>query len=568
MVSTSLYEQQALLKEEDSITVLRLAKECTESLVVLDDAESRATRNSLFSQSSERLSRDFDFDAQILGSRVYQAVSKYSIRALLRRNSPRLIVPQSQDQDSLLKNLRRSTKSTSSVSDITAYRDVVESNAADLRKSKKFSRLDSKLDSKTVFGLEAEPHISLGTDARGSISKPSSSSLQPDLQSLQVDRPAAEPSGDSDSDGSSLTERLNVRRRHRKEYAASATRTLEIDQESRSHRINMAREIKICVLGDRQVGIPAIINSMRVSYGNIDEHLWKVSICDGIFREMQALLRDMEASNVEFDSEGRHDDSRMILSAPKIEHEGAMSRDLGLAIQRLWADSGLQTYISAFSKASHDNLAYYCESIERFMTKEYTTSKQDRLRSTLRVSGLTEHKIHIGQLTYNFLDFGRKSFTRKWIHALEHIPIFIFAVDIARFIEDTIYNVSGGEIISHYLQTHLDSFSSYINSRWFSRACFIVVLLKTPTLPSVLRSTSLSSYFPDYTGSNRVEDYVEYVKKRFEALNKGPEIDLEIHDVDWQYEQATLARRIIASTQDFIIQRTLRDVGISEKARE
>ena len=540
------------------MTVLRLARECTESLVVLDDAESRATRNSLFSLSSERLSRDFDFDAQILGSRVYQAVSKYSIRALFRRNLPRLTVPHSQDQDGLLKNSRRSIMSTSSISDITAYRDVVESDAADFRKSKKFTRVDSKMNSRTVFDLEAGPHVPLGTDARDSLSKLSSSSSQPDLQFLQVDRLAAESSGDSDSDGSSLTQRLNVRRQHRKEYAASAARTSKIDQELRSYHRNMAREIKICVLGDRQVGVPAIINSMRVVHGNIEEHSWKVSIYDSIFRGMQALLRDMEASNVEFDSEGRHDDSQMILSAPKIEHEGAVSRDLGLAIQRLWADSGLQTYISAFSKAFYDNLAYYCESIERFMTEKYTASEQDKLRSTLRVSGLTEHKIHMGQLTYNFVDTGRLHLPRKWIHALDNVQMVTFTIDIARFAEDRAHNGPGGEISSHYLLTHLDAFRNHINSRWFAGACFIVFLLKTPSLSHALQAESLSDYFPDYTGSNRTKDYVKYLTKRFVALNKVPERYLKVHDVDWPDELTRLARQTIGAVQDFIIEANLR----------
>ena len=71
------------MQEDDSITVMRLAREYTDSLHVLEDARSHTDQTSLLSENTAKLSLRFDFDQHILGSRVYQAATKSNVRSLI-----------------------------------------------------------------------------------------------------------------------------------------------------------------------------------------------------------------------------------------------------------------------------------------------------------------------------------------------------------------------------------------------------------------------------------------------------------------------------------------------------
>lgn len=76
-----------LMENEDSVTILRLARDQTESLQGFDNASTRFARNSVFSLHTENVSMTFAFDQHILGSRVYRAAAKSNFRDLVRKKS-------------------------------------------------------------------------------------------------------------------------------------------------------------------------------------------------------------------------------------------------------------------------------------------------------------------------------------------------------------------------------------------------------------------------------------------------------------------------------------------------
>lgn len=73
------------MQNEDSLTLLRLAREDTSSLRPLDDIASQTPRASTDSEAEDNrdVSCCFEFDYDILGSRVYRLESERKIRMLL-----------------------------------------------------------------------------------------------------------------------------------------------------------------------------------------------------------------------------------------------------------------------------------------------------------------------------------------------------------------------------------------------------------------------------------------------------------------------------------------------------
>ena len=75
------------MEDEVALTTLRLARECTESLHAQEDKSSRLNRMSIASRPVSNLSVIFDFDSEILGSRVYHTATKSNLQDLLNHSS-------------------------------------------------------------------------------------------------------------------------------------------------------------------------------------------------------------------------------------------------------------------------------------------------------------------------------------------------------------------------------------------------------------------------------------------------------------------------------------------------
>jgi guanine nucleotide-binding protein subunit alpha len=74
-------------------------------------------------------------------------------------------------------------------------------------------------------------------------------------------------------------------------------------------------------------------------------------------------------------------------------------------IKALWRDGGVKKAIDKGNEyALHDNLAYFCDDIDRLWSDGYVPTDQDLLRSRLRTTGITETVFDLGQLTYRMFD--------------------------------------------------------------------------------------------------------------------------------------------------------------------
>ena len=80
IVSRSLSEQSALLKSSDSRRVFSLVQDDTSSLLMIKDSESCYSK---VTETTEQLDAMFDFDREVINSRVYQTAMRSHVRQLV-----------------------------------------------------------------------------------------------------------------------------------------------------------------------------------------------------------------------------------------------------------------------------------------------------------------------------------------------------------------------------------------------------------------------------------------------------------------------------------------------------
>ncbi|CAI6338356.1 unnamed protein product [Periconia digitata] len=84
-------QQRELLSREESVSILILAKDCSSSVLGLDDG------HSFLSETTANISVTFDFDTFVLGSRVYQQAERSHLRQAIRAEQSRKVPAKQKD---------------------------------------------------------------------------------------------------------------------------------------------------------------------------------------------------------------------------------------------------------------------------------------------------------------------------------------------------------------------------------------------------------------------------------------------------------------------------------------
>ncbi|KAI1868106.1 uncharacterized protein JN550_006594 [Neoarthrinium moseri] len=92
-------QQNAVISQEENQEILRLARDCSSSIIGLEDSTSFITEN------TADISVEFDFDAVILGSKTYRAAERSHLRQAIRAGRPQTDMANELDADSINSSL-------------------------------------------------------------------------------------------------------------------------------------------------------------------------------------------------------------------------------------------------------------------------------------------------------------------------------------------------------------------------------------------------------------------------------------------------------------------------------
>ncbi|KAI5858211.1 G protein alpha subunit [Durotheca rogersii] len=347
----------------------------------------------------------------------------------------------------------------------------------------------------------------------------------------------------------------------RKSNEQGSARSRELDKIIRQDEKRMAREVKLLLLGAGESGKSTVLKQMKLIYAQgftkTEKLELKPVVFSNVVQSMRVIFDVMADYSIEFENKENEKNKAMLLVDVEISlHDSLPPSYLG-PVKALWADGGVQKAILKGNEyALHDNLAYFCEDVDRIWASDYVPTDQDLLRSRLRTTGITETIFDLGQLTYRMFDVGgQRSERKKWIHCFENVNSLLFLVAISGYDQCLVEDKDGNQ-----MNEALMLWESIANSHWFTKSALILFLNKMDLFKEKIATSPITSHgFVDYQGPP--DDYKQaskYFMDKFRALNRNPEKEIYGHFTN--ATDTNLLKITMGSVQDMIIQRNLKQL--------
>ncbi|KAK7436673.1 hypothetical protein CaCOL14_005770 [Colletotrichum acutatum] len=359
-------------------------------------------------------------------------------------------------------------------------------------------------------------------------------------------------------------------------------RSRDLDRMIRQDEKRLSKEVKLLLLGAGESGKSTVLKQMKLIYAqgfSKNEKLeWKPVVFNNIVQSFRLIQDAMTEMGIEFSNpENEASDPRKsscrrqsrattsrhskhmahILVEHEINAQDPLPRDYLQPVKELWVDSGVKQAIAKGNEfALHDNLAYFCDDLDRIWDASYEPTDQDLLRSRLRTTGITETVFDLGQLTYRMFDVGgQRSERKKWIHCFENVNCLLFLVAISGYDQCLVEDKDGNQ-----MNEALMLWESIANSHWFTKSALILFLNKMDLFKEKLPNNPITSHgFTDYHGP--AEDWKsasKYFLDKFRALNRNTEKEIYGHFTN--ATDTNLLKITMGSVQDMIIQRNLKQL--------
>ncbi|KJE92259.1 guanine nucleotide-binding protein G(I) alpha subunit [Capsaspora owczarzaki ATCC 30864] len=345
------------------------------------------------------------------------------------------------------------------------------------------------------------------------------------------------------------------------EDKAAQDRSKQIDQQLKEDQQKMSTEVKLLLLGAGESGKSTIVKQMKIihenGYTSHECDQFKTIVFNNTINSMQVILQAMESLGISFANEELKKDASSILGLGADLESVTLTKQLAESIKRLWVDSGV---LACFDRSReyqlNDSAKYYFDSIDRIAAADYVPNEQDVLRTRVKTTGIVESHFDYRGLLFKLFDVGgQRSERKKWIHCFENVTAIIFCVALSAFDQ-----VLAEDETMNRMQESLKLFDSICNSKWFLNTSIILFLNKLDLFEEKIKKSSLKIAFSEYEGPNTSDDAKEFIKNKFEKMNRSTTKQVYSH-----FTCATDTGNIkfvFDAVTDIIIQNNLRDCGL------
>uniref|UniRef100_A0AAV2LYB5 Uncharacterized protein n=1 Tax=Knipowitschia caucasica TaxID=637954 RepID=A0AAV2LYB5_KNICA len=302
--------------------------------------------------------------------------------------------------------------------------------------------------------------------------------------------------------------------------SAEDKKSKELEKQLQEDADKDSKTVKLLLLGAGESGKSTIVKQMKIlhqgGYTKEEQLEFRAVIYGNILQSALAIIRGMEMLDIGFGSSSGQEDAQKLQNLSDSIEEGTMPAELADVIQKLWADSGVQ---SGFERAAeyqlNDSAGYYLNELDRIRKPDYMPTEQDVLRSRVKTTGIIEEQFSCKELHFRMFDVGgQRSERKKWIHCFEGVTCIIFCGALSAY--DMVL-VEDDEVNRMHESLHL--FNSICNHRFFALTSIVLFLNKKDLFEEKIKKVHLSICFPDYDGPNTYEDASNYIKAQFEELN-------------------------------------------------
>uniref|UniRef100_A0A0N4ZT08 Guanine nucleotide-binding protein alpha-3 subunit n=1 Tax=Parastrongyloides trichosuri TaxID=131310 RepID=A0A0N4ZT08_PARTI len=340
-------------------------------------------------------------------------------------------------------------------------------------------------------------------------------------------------------------------------------KTKAIDKELMQGHLNQQKIVKLLLLGAGECGKSTVLKQMRIlhDHGFSDEEVTKQKsvIYNNTVQAMAYIIRGMASLQISYENPEREADGRLVLDTIKRGEESEpLTTELSNAIERLWADKGVNTV--AYNRGNEYQLPesanYFLDNVKRISSPDYKPTEQDILLSRIKTTGIVEVKFKMKNVDFRVFDVGgQRSERKKWIHCFEDVNAIIFIAAISEY-DQVLFE----DETTNRMMESMRLFESICNSRWFINTSMILFLNKKDLFLEKIKKTSIKVAFPEYKGGNSYDEQVKFIEDTFEGLNANPDKTLYMHQTC--ATDTNQVQMILDSVIDMIIQANLQGCGL------
>lgn len=341
-----------------------------------------------------------------------------------------------------------------------------------------------------------------------------------------------------------------------------------IDEQIRQDNDRCSHEVKLLLLGAGESGKSTIVRQMRIlhetGFNRQEQMQYKPVVFNNMIQSMLAMIRMMEPLEIEFANPSSKDKAHRFethyLHVNNLDLPEAFSLELADLMKNLWNDEGIKKCFKRSREFQlNDSAEYYLNALDRISAPTYLPTQDDILRARVKSTGIVETDFMYKDLNFKMFDVGgQRSERKKWIHCFEGVTAVIFCVALSEYdlklAEDKTMN---------RMHESMQLFGSIVNSRWFPTTSIILFLNKMDVFEERIRHSSLKVCFPEYEGGNSVTETSNYIRSRFEKLNKRQsEAHKEVYSHFTCATDTNNIRFVFDAVTDIIIRDNLKDCGL------
>ena len=309
----------------------------------------------------------------------------------------------------------------------------------------------------------------------------------------------------------------------------------QIDQNDLRELEQKAQEIADSVLTLNVIGIAnsgksTLQRQLQIAYtkGFYERDLiyFKESIYYQILYDLDTII---EQTNQDSDMNDLSNEMRILNEISHVITN--ITPDVCLAIQKLWkADIIKNTYKSKRNEMFvSDSTKYFLDDFKRIAHHEYLPSFNDVLLHYERTMEPSEHIYKINENRFRVIDFGGTKVERRkrpW-NNFGKTDGFIFIASLSCYNE-----VLWEDDLINAMDDTLHFFEERINDRIWKEIPFILFLNKSDIFKEKIKEVPITvcDAFNDYNGNaNDYNECIEYIKGKFNDLNKNNEREIKIY---------------------------------------
>ncbi|CAH3117131.1 unnamed protein product [Porites lobata] len=311
------------------------------------------------------------------------------------------------------------------------------------------------------------------------------------------------------------------------ELKAAFKRSRDIDALLDEERELKEKEVQILILGSGCSGKTTFLKQLRIVYDNgyteEERKAFKPIIYKNISSAIANIVKGMDEIGLTFENNDLRtknftEESSENSSSEDSENNNFSLQDRVPLLTEFWNDPSVQTcYDQRNLFYIEDSAKYFFENLERLSQPDYIPTHEDILHARQSTQGVEERKISVNNFQYRVIDVGgQKNQRKKWIHFFEGVTAVVFFASLSSYDEF----VEEDENTNAMLDS-LELFEEISQNEFLENTEFILFLNKHDLFVEKLKTSKLSSCFPDYEGGPDPEIALAYVQDLF--MKRKPE---------------------------------------------